>query len=230
MAEKKKARKKGGGKYTADQITVLKGLEAVRKRPEAVRSFHPTHAVAVIGPDAESLVEGDVECGALGRDCALDRLRKGGGYVFLLGVSQEYNSTIHIGEDYGGDNRTLGIFNPENPKIVILNHPEQGEIEVPLSEMMGNTVAFVRMYDELQKRGQLIEGHIGKAPCQLMKGQHIIDAAVKPIDVCQRNMLPHLGDLRKTLLQFLIRIAKQADGDIRVELTGPEDFGESTGA
>ena len=152
--------------------------EAVRKRPEAVRSFHPTHAVAVIGPDAESLVEGDVECGALGRDCALDRLRKSGGYVFLLGVSQEYNSTIHIGEDYGGDNRTLGIFNPENPKIVILNHPEQGEIEVPLTEMMGNTVAFVRMYDELQKRGQLIEGHIGKAPCQLMKGQHIIDAAV----------------------------------------------------
>ena len=33
MAEKKEARKKGGGEYMADQITVLKGLEAVRKRP-----------------------------------------------------------------------------------------------------------------------------------------------------------------------------------------------------
>ena len=152
--------------------------EAVRKRPEALRSFHPTHAVAVIGPDAEHVLRDDVKRGALGRDCAMDKLHKGGGWVLLLGVSQEYNSTIHIGEDYGGDNRTLGIFNPENPKIVILNHPEQGEIELALTEMMGNTVAFVRMYDELQKRGQLIEGHIGKAPCQLMKGQHIIDAAV----------------------------------------------------
>ena len=153
--------------------------EAVRARPEAVRSFHPTHAVAVIGPDADSLVEGDVKEGALGRNCALDRLRKAGGWVFLLGVSQKFNSTIHIGEDYGGDNRTLGIFNPENPKIVILNHPQQGGIEVPLTEMMGNTVvAFARMYDELKARGQLIEAMIGKAPCQLMKGQHVIDAAV----------------------------------------------------
>ena len=33
MAEKKGARKKKAGEYTADQITVLKGLEAVRKRP-----------------------------------------------------------------------------------------------------------------------------------------------------------------------------------------------------
>ncbi len=153
--------------------------EAVRARPLAVRSLHPTHAVTVIGPDAEGLVDGDLARGALGRNCALDKLAKAGGWVFLLGVTQDSNSTIHIGEDYGGDDRTLGIFNPENPKIVILKHPEQCEIEVALTEMMCNTVfAFARMRDELLARGQLTEATIGRAPCQLMKGQHVIDAAV----------------------------------------------------
>jgi len=159
--------------------------EAARARPEAVRSLHPTHAVTAIGPEAEELVGDDLERGALGRDCALDKLAQRGGCVFLLGVDHIVNSTIHIGEDYGGDNRQRGSFTPENPKIVILNHPERGEIEIPLTEMMGSTVAFERMEDELRSRGQLSEGRIGAASCQLMRGQHVIDAA---IDIVTRDL------------------------------------------
>ena len=159
--------------------------EAVRARPEAVRSLHPTHAVTAIGPDAGELVEEDLEHGALGRGCALDKLARRGGSVFLLGVDHIVNSTIHIGEDYGGDNRQRGSFTPENPKIVVLNHPERGEVEIALTEMMGSTVAFELMEDELRSRGQLSAGHIGPAPCQLMRGQHVIDAA---IDIVARHL------------------------------------------
>ena len=104
--------------------------EAARRFPGAVRSLHPTHAVTAIGPDAESLVADDLNRGALGKGCALDRLIKKGGNIFLLGVSQSSNSAIHIGEDYAGADRH-GMFSPEKPKVVVLNHPEHGERRSP---------------------------------------------------------------------------------------------------
>ena len=151
--------------------------EAARSQPGAVRSLHPTHAVTVIGADAEELVEDDLDRGALGRDCALDRLIKKGGYVLLLGVDHRTNSSIHIGEDYAGDNRQKSI-SPENPKVVVLNHPQRGEQEVTLTEMMGHTIAFDRMDGVLRSRGQVVEGKVGEATCQLMKGEDIIAATL----------------------------------------------------
>jgi len=151
--------------------------EAARSHPGAVRSLHPTHAVTVIGADAEELVEDDLDRGALGRDCALDRLIKKGGYVLLLGVDHRTNSSIHIGEDYAGDNRQKSI-SPENPKVVVLNHPQRGEQELTLTEMMGHTIAFDRMDGVLRSRGQVVEGKIGEATCQLMKGEDIIAATL----------------------------------------------------
>ena len=149
--------------------------EAARAFPGALRSLHPTHAATALGADAEELMRDDLDRGALGRDCALDRLIKKGGYIFLLGVDQKSNSSIHIGEDYAGDDRHKAI-SPENPKIVILKHPERGEQKVTLTEMMGGTVAFDRMDEVLRVRGQIVDGTIGKAICQLMKGEDIIAA------------------------------------------------------
>ena len=152
--------------------------EAARHHARAVRSLHPTHAATAIGPDAEELMRGDLERGALGEDCALDRLAKKGGWVFLLGVGHKSNSTIHIGEAYAGDPARHSRFSPENPKKVVLEHPQHGEMEVLLTSMMGSTVAFDKMEGELHRRGQIIDGQIGDAKCQMMKGQDIIDATV----------------------------------------------------
>ena len=151
--------------------------EAARSLPGAIRSLHPTHAVTVVGPDAEDLVEDDLDRGALGRDSALDRLIKKGAHVFLLGVDHRANSSIHIGEDYAGDDRQASI-SPDHPKVVVLNHPQRGEEEVTLTEMMGSTIAFDRMEEVLRSRDQVVEGKIGEATCQLMKGEDIIAATV----------------------------------------------------
>jgi len=150
--------------------------EAVRHRPESVRSLHPTHAVTVIGPDADELVENDLNCGALGKGCALDLLSQRKGRILLLGVNHEVNSIIHIGEDYAGDPDRHKLWSPQYPKRVILKHPERGEEVVLLTSMMGRTVAFERMEGELRKRGQIVDGRLGEADCQLMKGSDVIVA------------------------------------------------------
>ena len=150
--------------------------EAVRRHPAACCSLHPTYAVTVIGPNAEELIEDDLERGALGRDCALDRLAQKGGWILLLGVDHQANSIIHIGEDYAGDPGRHTRFSPQNPKGVILKHPERGEMEVLLTSMMGSTVAFEKMEEELRRRGQIVDGQIGAARCKLMKGRDVLNA------------------------------------------------------
>ncbi|MCZ6678816.1 MAG: AAC(3) family N-acetyltransferase [Candidatus Poribacteria bacterium] len=152
--------------------------EAVRRHSRAIRSLHPTHAVTVIGPEATNLVCDDLQRGPLGVDCALDRLAQRGGWILLLGVDHQTNSTIHLGEAYAGDPDRHSKWSPGNPKQVILNHPDHGEMEVLITSMMGSTVAFERMENALRERDQIIDGRIGNATCQLMRGQHVIDAAV----------------------------------------------------
>ena len=153
--------------------------EAVRVRPGAARSYHPTHAVAAIGAEAESLVTGDEHAPALGKGCALHKLMEEGGKVFLLGVSNKANSAIHIGEHVAGDPDRHKRFSPERPGRVTLNHPEKGEVEILLTSMMGSTKAFDALEGLLRERGEIVDGQIGQAACQLMSGQDVIRGTVE---------------------------------------------------
>ncbi len=93
-------------------------------------------------------------------------------------MSHSSNSSIHIGEDYAGADRH-GRFSPEKPEVVVLNHPEHGEMEITLTEMMGHTVAFDRIEEVLRGRGQIVDGTIGEAKCQMMKGEELLAATVE---------------------------------------------------
>ena len=64
--------------------------------PAAGRSWHPTHAITAIGPAAAELVRDDMERGALGRGCALDKhaqVRKTP-KLKIHRVDPEYGSTL----------------------------------------------------------------------------------------------------------------------------------------
>ena len=170
--------------------------EAIRKRSDSVRSLHPTHAVTVIGPDAEELVLNDLNCGPLGKGCALDLLSKRQGRILLLGVNHEANSIIHVGEDYASDPGREKFCSPKNPKRVTLKHPDLGDVEILLTSMMGRTLAFDLMVNLLRNTKKIIDGKLGKADCQLMNGLDVIEATQ---DILASNKGDSTSDSSKEL-------------------------------
>jgi aminoglycoside 3-N-acetyltransferase len=72
--------------------------DAMWRRPEAVRSLHPTHAVAAIGPRAEPYCHGHLEAGIWAADSPIGRLIHGGGYILSLGVTHEASTAYHVAE------------------------------------------------------------------------------------------------------------------------------------
>ncbi len=88
-------------------------------RPDAVRSLHPTHSLAVFGKNAEELVVGEEKsqtpCPPGG---LLDRLYEREGKVLLIGVGHERNTYLHaVDERYGIKNR----LNPESYDLTVVD-------------------------------------------------------------------------------------------------------------
>tara|TARA_B100000700_G_scaffold303611_1_gene375295 strand:+ start:10666 stop:11412 length:747 start_codon:yes stop_codon:yes gene_type:complete len=164
--------------------------EEVRKRPSSVRSLHPSHAVTVIGPDSNELVFNDLNCEPLGKGCALDILSKREGRILLLGVNQEVNSIIHVGEYYANDPDRHKLCSPDKPISIIINHPKHGEEVFLITSMMGKTIAFEQMENVLRKNGQIVYGKLGKALCQLMKASDVINAT---LDILKNDINDNLN-------------------------------------
>jgi aminoglycoside N3'-acetyltransferase len=72
--------------------------DAMRRRYDAVRSLHPTHAVAAIGPKAEAYCAGHLEAGIWAADSPIGRLTHGGGCLLSLGVTHESSTAYHVAE------------------------------------------------------------------------------------------------------------------------------------
>ncbi len=71
--------------------------EALRRRPEAVRSLHPVHSVAAIGPKADFFTCGHTEANTpWSPDTPYGRiLRDENAGILFLGVNLNYNSCFH---------------------------------------------------------------------------------------------------------------------------------------
>lgn len=72
--------------------------DAMWRRAAAVRSDHPTHAVAAIGPRAASYCADHWATGIWARDSPIGRLVHGGGYILALGVTHYTSTAYHVAE------------------------------------------------------------------------------------------------------------------------------------
>jgi len=150
--------------------------ETVRHWPGAVRSWHPTHSWAMIGPDAADIADGHHLIGGVSFDSPLDRIAKAGGKVLLIGVGHAANTTIHVGETHANVPYLDVPFFADSPtKMTILI----GECEISGDQLdpSGCSRSFGMVEYILRRDEAIRDGKIGNAISQLMIGMNVIDAA-----------------------------------------------------
>jgi aminoglycoside 3-N-acetyltransferase len=155
--------------------------EVLRKRQGAVRSLHPTHSFAALGPLGPRFVLAHEKAGALQIDSPVDRLAKAGGFTVLLGVRHDSNSSVHVGEAYARP-WYLGLpFRPNDPTEAKIRDGNT-ERAVSISGLQsGCSLAFNVVEMPLRRNNNILDFKLGSAMCQIMPTQAVIDRTVELI-------------------------------------------------
>jgi aminoglycoside 3-N-acetyltransferase len=146
--------------------------ETFRQRPEAVRSHHPTHSVAAIGAHAQELTAGHKAClTPCGPDSPYGRIARAGGYILLIGVDHECNTTFHLAEEM------VGAPYHMQPGLVAAQIVEGEQIRTihMMIHRYGHPRCFQRMEPVLQERGIQHETMIGQAHIRLIESQRMVE-------------------------------------------------------
>lgn len=87
--------------YRTEPVCIGLLPEMFRKRPNVIRSLHPTHSVAALGRDAESYVSGDEYINTpAGRNGCWGKLYDRSAKVLFLGCGVSCNTYIHGVEEW----------------------------------------------------------------------------------------------------------------------------------
>ena len=139
--------------------------EALRQRPTAVRSLHPTHSVAAIGAQARALTEGhEYSITPCGPDSPYGRLVEARGLILLLGVTHGSSTTFHHVEEI------VGVPYHMQPGLVAAQVVKEGEARIIhlMIHRYGPRRDFERMEPLFRERGIQRDGQIGRAHVRLV--------------------------------------------------------------
>ena len=134
------------------------------------RSIHPTHSMAAMGPLAEELVGGPITYEPLGLGSPLDRARRAGAKILLLGVTQIRNSSIHVAESLAGV-AYFDVHFSEDAEFDQAHYrdPEDGRVrELLIREMPGSSEGFDVLEAPLREAGIVRAVNVGRAVSRLM--------------------------------------------------------------
>jgi len=147
--------------------------EVVREDPRAVRSIHPIAGVAAIGAQAEVICKDHWKAEtAHGEGTPYTRIAELGGYVCLLGVDHDRNTTLHTVEallrlPYLSD-RTLTF------------PAEDGEqVTHTWRFFPGPHRDFIGLDRLLREKGVMTVRRIGNSVVRLMKSRELIDVCLE---------------------------------------------------
>lgn len=166
--------------------------DALWRRPEAVRSLHPSHPVAAIGPRAEELTRGHLEVGIWEQDSPIGRLIHSGGYVLSIGLAAEARTAYHVAENAMG----CRCVDPFGSQCYIVDG--DGRVQAvrglawrgercPVAPSDANAV--------LDRQGLQAHGTVGHADATLVKAKDLYDVRRKQLrracPVCKVKPKPY---------------------------------------
>ncbi len=139
------------------------------KHPDAHRSLHPTHSMAVFGDQAENFISGEERCTTpTPPDSCYGKIYDADGYILLVGVGHNRNTYLHCVEEM------LNVPNrlDAEPRPVSIRH-RSGEIEHRYAKghcargIADVSAQFPNYEAAFRYHGCINDGYIGDASAQL---------------------------------------------------------------
>ncbi len=149
---------------------------AFMERPEARRSLHPTHSVAGLGPEIESLLEGHADSLApCGPATPYYKLAAAGGHILLIGVGQGSNTTLHTAEELA---EVSYHMQKEPTDCIIIDYDGTRHTKQMFLHQWGTPRQFERIDKELLDRGIMEMGQAGNSVLRLIRSMEMLEWVV----------------------------------------------------
>ena len=145
--------------------------EAVRRMPGAVRSKHPTHSMAGVGPAAAEVLAGhEALTSPFGPDSPIWRLWQRDAKVLLIGVDHRANSMIHVAEE------SLNLPYLNRTRVAQVVRPGAAVEEVTLRRP-GCSAGFNKIDASLRRGSKVLQAKVGDASLVLVRARDVVAAA-----------------------------------------------------
>lgn len=178
------------------------------QRKGVLRSYHPTHSVAVLGKDAKDYIKCHEDANtAYAEGTPYYKLAMEGGFILLLGVDQDRNTTLHTAE---------ALADLPYLRTVYKKYRKDGkEIEIKIERMAGPHRNFIGFDKIFRDKGVMTIGKIGNAVCRLIKAKEMLNITVELFKKNPSACLCDNPSCKDCLMQ---------KGKIKAEMLKREDF------
>jgi aminoglycoside 3-N-acetyltransferase len=159
--------------------------ELFRQRPDAIRSRHPTHPIAGVGPDAAAILDGHDRVEPFGRGSPCWRLWERDAWVLLIGVDHAANSMAHVAEEL------LDMSYLDRRRIARVVQADGSIADVTIRRP-GCSDAWGPVIDPpLRARGAIVAGTLGQARVMLMRSKTVVDVTANLLRADPAALLCH---------------------------------------